>query len=147
MWIIILSDYKSVEQIEFAELFEKLKAHDINAIDVALELQTTPQAVSMWKQGKRNPRPLALEKLRAMVARVCGEPVPVTGQLKDAPTENDAAIWRRRAKTAETELANLKATLRQLGSNSKVSEQVDAIEDEEAQKILRARPSPAPHKP
>lgn len=138
LWILILSDYKSLEQIEFAELFEKLKAHDVTAIDVARELQTTPQAVSMWNKGKRNPRPLALDKLRAMVARICGEPVSGENRLKDAATESDLAMWRRRAKSAERELAELKTTLRRLGSNSKILAAADR-ETEAALATIRGK--------
>ena len=140
MWIFILSDYKSLEQIEFAGLFEKLKARGITAIEVAHELQTTPQAVSMWNKGKRNPRPLALDKLRAMVARICDEPALGEDRLKDSPPESDLATWRRRAKAAEGELAQIKSTLRKLCSNSKLDEIAENNLAAVAEEIVAARP-------
>jgi transcriptional regulator with XRE-family HTH domain len=128
----ILSHYKSLEQIEFAELFEKLKANDITAIDVARELQTTPQAVSMWNKGKRNPRPLALEKLRAMVARICGPPSTSAHHLKETSEGSGENIWRDRAKRAEQELADLRSGLRELLArpSSKIQARADKVEAE-----------------
>ena len=128
MWIFILSDYKSLEQIEFAGLFEKLKARGITAIEVAHELQTTPQAVSMWN------------KLRAMVARICDEPALGEDRLKDSPPESDLATWRRRAKAAEGELAQIKSTLRKLCSNSKLDEIAENNLAAVAEEIVAARP-------
>ena len=95
--------YKTQEQVEFADLFAKLDAKKIRAKEVARVLRVTPQAVSMYLKGVRNPRPLTLAALRDYVRKLCG--------ASAAPAENDADQWRTRALLAERELEKIHRAL------------------------------------
>jgi transcriptional regulator with XRE-family HTH domain len=125
--IFTLSDFKTQEQIEFAELFARLKQRGINGVEVARELQTTAQTVSYYNTGQRNPRPLTMDKLRTYVKRVCGE----------APGESEADHWRSRAELAEKELAELRQLLQKLGTRPERKGVPAAVEKQltEAQQI------------
>ena len=124
-----MSDIKSIEQIQFCDLFAQLQAHDgsITAREVAAVLKMTPSQVSQILAGKRGTRPLNVEKLRSYVNQVCGIK---TDALHDAP--EDAAVWRERAKRAEQELADLRSGLRDLLArpSSKIQERADKVEAE-----------------
>ena len=102
-----------MEQVEFAKLFARLKEKGVRAVDLAAELKMTPASVSMTLKGERNPRPLTLDALRAMVDRMFPEAVRPQ-QMRERPAETDEELWRRRAFTAEKELHDLKNKLREL---------------------------------
>jgi len=55
---------KTADQIEFAEIFERLKAATLNQSDVARELHISRAAVAMILNGDRNPRPATLAMMR-----------------------------------------------------------------------------------
>jgi transcriptional regulator with XRE-family HTH domain len=59
--------------------------------------------------------------------------------LRETVAESELEIWKRRAKAAEGELAQLKATLRRLGSNSKLDGIVEDHAEAVADEIIQAR--------
>ncbi|MEI8289821.1 MAG: helix-turn-helix transcriptional regulator [Verrucomicrobiota bacterium] len=122
-----MSHFKTDEQVEFAELYSRLEARGLKAVDVARKLKITAPAISMLRSGKNNPHPSTLEDLRKYVQEVYSEPASHHGQ-----SVNETELWRGRARRAERELADLKNGLRELLArpSSKVLASADKIEKE-----------------
>lgn len=142
-----MSDYKTSEQTEFCDLFERLREHDgnITAKQVAAVVKLTPSQVSQILKGKRGTRPWNVEALRNYVNSVCGtEQGASPSRLHEgADVHTDLQMWRRRAKNAEAELHTIKDSLRAILArpNSNIQKLADREEVEIAGSVH------SPHSP
>jgi transcriptional regulator with XRE-family HTH domain len=62
--------YKTLEQIEFGELLEKLKKLGCSQADVAREIHVSRQAISMYIKGTSGPSPRTLAGMRTLLDRL-----------------------------------------------------------------------------
>ena len=121
---------------EFKEL---LKRSGWNQSEAARNLDLPAPSISRYVNDIDTP---SKQTLRLFKMLLMDSSAP-TVRSSDNPPGVD---WKRRAKSAERDLADLRATLRRLGSSSKTTALADTIEEELACEVLAGRSS-AQHKP
>lgn len=100
---------------ESAEFFALIEAAGWNQAEAARRLELNPGTISQYK-GDVAPSTQTLKLLKMILANENPEVLSAgdTSLLHDRPAESDAALWRRRAKDAETKIAFLRDGLRHL---------------------------------
>ncbi len=101
------------ENEEFKEL---LKRSGWNQTEAAKQLQLPESSISRYMNDVDKPAKPTLLLFKILIARAYT--IPSTAMVMKEGSENDSELWRRRAKTAEGNLENLRNGLRTLLANS-----------------------------
>jgi transcriptional regulator with XRE-family HTH domain len=129
-----LSAVKTIEQIEFLELFEM---SGLSAAEVSRRLNISRGAVSMILKGTNSPSGSTLQLMRELV----GPDKVFRAELREAAPRSDLEVWRQRAQAAEQELANLKQGLRDLLLSSEIiygkKDQLNSPTDDAGKRMVR----------